>query len=93
MFNDDNYNSDESDFQGSFDGFDIPLNEPLKSQDNLNIKRNALKKLKESPRKSYLYVVFKGRPLRDTPICNDDILNLIITLNTTSDVNELLAVA
>jgi len=33
-----------------------------------------------------------GRPVRDTAIGHDDILNLKIALNTTNDVNDFLAV-
>jgi hypothetical protein len=35
-------------------------------------------------------VKFSGRPVRDTTIQADEIINLVILLNTTYDVNEFL---
>ena len=39
-----------------------------------------------------IHVDLTGRPVRDTAIGHDDILNLKIALNTTNDVNDFLAV-
>jgi hypothetical protein len=46
------------------------------------------KKLKHNNNKTI--PLLSGRPKRDTAIGKDDILNLIILLNTTNDVNEII---